>query len=39
MCREEIPGSITMIVDIGALHIVLRHEHARVLQNAICENS
>jgi hypothetical protein len=39
MFREEIPGSITMIVDSGASHILLRHEHAHVLQDFICNNS
>jgi hypothetical protein len=35
MCREDIPGSITMILDSGASHILLRHEHAHVLKNVI----
>jgi hypothetical protein len=39
MCREDISGSIKMIVDSGASHILLRHEHAHVLQNVICDNS
>jgi hypothetical protein len=39
MCRDDIPGSITMIVDSGASHILLRHEHAHVLHNVICDNS
>jgi hypothetical protein len=39
MCRDEIPGSITMIVDSGASHILLRQEHAHVLHNVICDNS
>jgi hypothetical protein len=26
ICRDDIPGSITMIVDSGASHILLRHE-------------
>jgi hypothetical protein len=31
MCRDDILGSITMIVDSGASHILLRHEHAHAL--------
>jgi hypothetical protein len=27
-----------MIVDSGASHIFLRHEHAHVLHNVICDN-
>jgi hypothetical protein len=39
MCKDDIPGSITMIVDSGASHILLRQEHAHVLHNVICDNS
>jgi hypothetical protein len=39
MFRKEIPGSIAMIVDSGASHILLRQEHAHVLQNVICNTS
>ena len=39
MCRDDIPGSITIVVDSGASHILLRHEHAHVLHNVICDNS
>jgi hypothetical protein len=39
MCRKEIPGSIAMIVDSGASHILLRQEHAHVLPNVICNTS
>jgi hypothetical protein len=39
MCRDDIPGSITMIVDSDASHILLRHEPAHVLHNVICDNS
>ncbi len=39
MFREEIPGSIAMIVDSGTSHILLRQEHAHVLQNVICNTS
>jgi hypothetical protein len=39
MCRDDIPGSITTIVDSGASHILPRQEHAHVLHNVICDNS
>ncbi len=39
MCREAIPGYITMIVNSGTSHILLRKEHAHVLQNVICDKS
>jgi hypothetical protein len=39
MCRDDILGSITMIVDSGASHILLRQEHAHVLHNVICDTS
>jgi hypothetical protein len=39
MCRDDIPGSITMIVDSSASRILLRQEHAHVLHNVICDNS
>ncbi len=39
MFKEDIPGSITMNVDSGASHILIRHEHAHVLQNVSCTSS
>jgi hypothetical protein len=39
MCKDDIPGSISMIVDSGASHVLVRQEHAHVLQNVICDNS
>jgi hypothetical protein len=39
MCKKDIPGSISMIVDSGASHILLRQEHAQVLHNFTCDNS
>jgi hypothetical protein len=39
MSKEDIPGSISMIVDSGASHILLRQEHAHVLHNVTCDNS
>ncbi len=39
MSKEDIPGSITMIVDLGVSHILLRHEYSHVLQNVICNSS
>ncbi len=34
MCKPDIPGSISMIVDSGASHVLVRQEHAHVLHNA-----
>jgi hypothetical protein len=39
MCKDDIPGPISMIVDSGAFHVLVRQEHAHVLQNVICDNS
>ncbi len=39
MCKDDIPGSINMIVDSGASHVLVRQEHAHVLQNIIFDNS
>jgi hypothetical protein len=39
MCKPDIPGSISMIVDSGASHVLVRQEHAHVLQNVTCNNS
>ena len=39
MCKKDIPGSISVIVYSGASHILLRQEHAHVLQNVICDNA
>ena len=39
MCKPDIPGSIGMIVDSGASHVLVRQEHAHVLQNVACDNS
>ncbi len=39
MSKKDIPGSISMIVDSGASHILLRQEHAHVLHNVTCDNS
>ena len=39
MCKPDIPGSISMIVDSGASHVLIRQEHAHVLQNVTCDNS
>jgi hypothetical protein len=40
MCKEDyIPGSISMIVDSGASHILLRQEYDHVLHNVNCANS
>ncbi len=39
MCRDDIPGSISMIVDSGASHVLVRQEHAHVLHNVTCDNS
>ncbi len=39
MCKPDIPGSISMIVDSGASHVLVRQEDAHVLQNVTCDNS
>ncbi len=39
MCKPDIPGSINMIVDSGASHVLIRQEHAHVLQHVTCDNS
>ncbi len=39
MCKDDIPGSIKMIVYSGVSNILLRQEHAHVLHNVICDNS
>jgi hypothetical protein len=39
MCKDNIPGSISMIVDSGASRVLVRQEHAHVLQNDTCDNS
>jgi hypothetical protein len=39
MFKDNIPGSITMIVDSGASHMLLRKEHAHVLHNVIYDIS
>ncbi len=39
MCKDDIPGSISMIVDSGASHVLVRQEHAHVLHNVTCDNS
>ena len=39
MCKPDIPGSISMIVDSGASHVLVRQEHTHVLQNVTCDNS
>ena len=39
VCKKDIPGSISMIVDSGASHILLRQEHAHVLHNVTCDDS
>ena len=39
MCKDDIPGSISMIVDSGASHILMRQEHAHVLHNVTCDDS
>ncbi len=33
MCKPDIPGSISMIVDSGASHVLIRQDHAHVLQH------
>jgi hypothetical protein len=38
MCKDDIPGSISMIVDSGASHVLVREEHAHVLHNVTCDN-
>ncbi len=30
MCKPDIPGSISMIVDSGASHVLVRQEHAHI---------
>ncbi len=37
MCKDDIPGSISMIVDSGASHVLVRQEHAHVLHNVTCD--
>jgi hypothetical protein len=39
MCKPDKPGSISMIVDSGASHVLIRQEHAHVLQHVTCDNS
>jgi hypothetical protein len=39
VCKKDIPGSISMIVDSGTSHILLRQEHAHVLHNVTCDDS
>jgi hypothetical protein len=39
MCKDDIPGSISMIVDSGASHVLVRQEHAHVLHNVTCDSS
>ncbi len=39
MCKKDILGSISMIVDSGASDILLRREHAHVLHNVTCDDS
>jgi hypothetical protein len=39
MCKDDIPGSISMVVDLGASHVLVWQEHAHVLHNVTCDNS